>query len=346
MKVDYIIVGCGLAGIAFCRRLKENNKTFVVYDDNSQYSSIVAGGLYNPVVLKRFTPVWKSKEQLEIALPIYQSIENELNIKLDYKIPVFRKFNSIEEQNNWFSASDKANLSIWLSSNIIKNQNPYILAEFGFGEVLHTGRINSSLLIKSFKEDLENKGLIFSKSFDYEKMKIESNRILYKGIISENIVFSEGFGIKKNPFFKHLPLNGTKGELLIINAPELKIDFVLKSSVFLIPIGEDNYIVGATYNWTDKTNAATMEAREELLRKLNTFLLCKYQVIEQVAGIRPTVIDRRPLVGNHNKHKNIFVLNGLGTRGVMIAPYIANQLYNYIEKGISLDEEINIDRFD
>jgi len=49
MKVDYIVVGCGLAGIAFCEQLLANNKSFVVFDDDSQKSSTVAGGLYNPV---------------------------------------------------------------------------------------------------------------------------------------------------------------------------------------------------------------------------------------------------------------------------------------------------------
>jgi len=58
--VDYIIVGCGLAGIAFCEQLNAANKTFIVFDNASQHSSTIAGGLYNPVVLKRFTPVWKS----------------------------------------------------------------------------------------------------------------------------------------------------------------------------------------------------------------------------------------------------------------------------------------------
>jgi len=70
MKVDYLIVGSGLAGIAFCEQLKTYGKSFVMFDDNSQVSSTVAGGLYNPVVLKRFTPVWKSQEQLELALPM------------------------------------------------------------------------------------------------------------------------------------------------------------------------------------------------------------------------------------------------------------------------------------
>ena len=63
MQVDYIIIGIGLGGISFCEQLKTHNKTFVVFDNASQKSSVVAGGLYNPIVLKRFTSVWKSREQ-------------------------------------------------------------------------------------------------------------------------------------------------------------------------------------------------------------------------------------------------------------------------------------------
>ena len=140
MQVDYIIVGCGLAGISFCEQLRAHNKSFVVFDDKSQQSSTVAGGLYNPVVLKRFTPVWKSKEQLQMALQMYHHLETEFNVKLDYKIPVYSKFSSLEEQNDWFSASDKPLLSEYLSTNLIKNTNTYINAPFGFGEVLQTGQ--------------------------------------------------------------------------------------------------------------------------------------------------------------------------------------------------------------
>lgn len=345
MNLDFIIVGCGLAGIAFCEQLKNNNKTFVVFDNNSQTSSIVAGGLYNPVVLKRFTSVWKSKEQLELALPMYQNIEKELNIKLDHKIPVYRRFTSIEEQNNWFAASDKPGLSRWLSTKIIKNSNSNIDAEFGFGEVLETGRIDSPLLIESYKKHLKERDLLFDEAFFYDELVFEDNSVVYRKIKAKNMVFAEGFGIKQNPYFELLPLKEAKGELLIIDAPDLKIDFVLKTSVFLIPLGDNKYIVGATYNWKDKTNNVTPEAKEELLNKLKTVLKCKFDVVGQVAGIRPTVIDRRPLVGVHNQNSNMFVLNGLGTRGIMIAPYIAKQLYDFIEKGKLLDEEINITRF-
>lgn len=344
-KVDYIIVGLGLAGINFCEVLIRNNKSFLVIDNASQQSSVVAGGLYNPVVLKRFTEVWKANEQLEMAIPAYNRLENLLNSTLDHKIPVRRLFNSVEEQNNWTVASDKPNLSQYLSTKFITNENQHIKAGFGFGEVLETGRIDTSKLVSNFKQYLQNSNQFIEESFNHDALKGFEEYIQYENIQASHIVFAEGFGVKQNPFFNHLPLNGTKGELLIINAPDLKIDYVLKSSVFLIPLGEDLYTVGATYEWEDKTNNTTQKGKEELIGKLNTFLKCDYEVVKQVAGIRPTVIDRRPLVGRHGKHKNMYVLNGLGTRGVMIAPYIAQKLYEFIENSIPLEKEIDINRF-
>jgi len=88
VNVDYIIVGLGLAGLAFAEELSAANKTFIVFEDASQTSSLVAGGVYNPVILKRFTPVWNAKEQLKVALPFYQILEEKLNITIDEKFVI------------------------------------------------------------------------------------------------------------------------------------------------------------------------------------------------------------------------------------------------------------------
>lgn len=345
MQVDFIVIGSGIAGISFCEQLRAHHKTFVVFDNQSQQSSTVAGGLYNPVVLKRFTPVWKSKEQLQIALQMYHSFEQEFNVKLDYKIPVLRKFSSLEEQNDWFIASDKPNLSEYLSVNLMKNTNKYIEASYGFGEVLQTGRIDVKVLMDTYMKFLLKDSRFFETKFKYTDLVVTNGELKYGEIQAKNIVFTEGFGINKNPFFKDLPLLGTKGELLTIHAPDLKMDFVLKGPVFLIPRGHDNYIVGATYNWEDRTHEITLKGKEELLAKLNTMITCSYKVVNQVAGIRPTVKDRRPLVGQHTVHKNLYVLNGLGTRGVMMGPYVAKQLFDFIELGTPLEADIDIKRF-
>ena len=344
-KVDYIIVGSGLAGILFCEVLKQHNKSFVVYDNSSQHSSTVAGGLYNPVILKRFTRVWKAKEQLDLALPIYHELEHNLNIKLDYKIPIYRLFASVEEQNNWFEASDKPSLSHFLSSKILNPTITSIKCNFGYGKVLETGRIDTTTLIKCYREDLNKNNQFKKETFVYNELSLNSSYVTYHNYKAKYIVFAEGFGVVKNSFYNYLPLKPTKGELLTIYAPDLKIDFVLKSSVFLIPLGNHLYLVGATYEWDNTSPNITDKAKSELLNKLDKFINCDYKVVNQVAGIRPTVKDRRPLVGQHPKHHNMFVLNGLGTRGVMIGPYVAKQLFAYIEEEQPLEKEIDIRRF-
>jgi len=345
IEVDYIVVGLGLAGVSFCEQLRENNKTFLVFNDDSQKSSIVASGLYNPVVLKRFTGIWKGDEQLKLALEYYRNIEKLLDLKLDEKISVYRKFASVEEQNNWFEASDKPKLRKYLSASIIKNTNKNVIAPFGFGKVLHTGRLKVKTLLNAYKAYLKNKHLIYLESFIYKDLKHNNKDVLYKNIKGKHIVFAEGFGVVKNPFFTNLNLSPTKGELLTIYAPKLNIDYILKGSVFLIPIGNNLYVVGATYELNDLTHDITEKAKLKLLEGLKSMISCPFKIVNHVVGIRPTVRDRRPLVGRHKNYQNIYVLNGLGTRGVLIGPYVAKQLYKFVENGIPLEKEIDISRF-
>ncbi|MEB8327787.1 FAD-dependent oxidoreductase [Flavobacteriaceae bacterium KMM 6897] len=343
--VDYLVVGLGLAGISFCEVLEQHDKSFKVITDDSQTSSNVAGGLYNPVILKRFTLAWDARAQLDQAIPFYNKLEQKLQTQLDYKLPVLRRFASIEEQNMWFEAADKPQLSHFLSTKIITNNNSSLDAPFGYGEVLHTGRIDTKKLLLSYKNYLVEKDLLLQETLLFDQLIVGNDQVSYKGITAKNVVFATGYGQSYNPFFNYLPLNGTKGELLTIRAPDLKEEKVIKSSVFIIPLGNDLYRVGATYKWKDKTNIPTAEAKSELLEKLNTFLKCDYEVVEHVAGIRPTVVDRRPLMGKHPEINNLYVFNGFGSRGVMTAPKTALDLYNYIENAVSLSKEIDIDRF-
>lgn len=345
MKFDYLIVGSGLSGVMLCEALRKRGKSFKVISNKSQQASIVASGLYNPVVLKRFNKAWDAEKHLPVAMSAYKELELFLGIKIDYKLPIYRLFSSIEEQNNWIIASDKILLKPYLISDIKSNINQNIYAPYGFGEVKNTGRIDTKLLLESYSNLLNNEKLISHESFEYDKLKI-SQKIVYKGIESKNIIFSEGFGVRQNPFFNYLPIEGTKGELIIINAPKLNSEVIIKSSVFIIPIGNNNYLVGSTYAWDDFNNDPTINAKNKLLNKLDKLVLCPYKVVYQRAGIRPTVVDRRPLVGQHKSHENLYILNGLGSRGVLIAPTVANALINFIEDKLPLQKEINISRFD
>ena len=343
--LDYLIVGSGLAGISFSEIALENNKSILVLDNNSQNSSKIAGGLYNPVILKRFSEVGQAKEHLLVMNEFFSILEKKLDCKVNFKMPILRKFFSIEEQNNWFGASDKDNLAPFLSTNLISKKYSSIDSPFGYGEVLQTGYVDTALLLLKYKEFLVRNKLFMEESFDYSLLQEESESVRYKDIQARHIIFAEGFGMHTNPYFKELPLDGTKGELFTVKAPELDLDVILNTSVFILPLGNDLFKVGATYNWKDKTDLPTEEGKTELVARIKEILSCDFEIVSHFAGVRPTVKDRRPLIGTHPKHPSVHILNGLGTRGVMLGPAMAKVLYDSIEHQIPLDKEINIERF-
>ncbi len=345
MMIDYLIVGSGLAGISFSEIALQNGKSILVLNNNSQNSSKIAGGLYNPVILKRFSEVGQAKEHLVAMNEFFFNLEKKLNAKVDVKLPIIRRFFSVEEQNNWFIASDKPNLVPFLSTTLITRKYNAIDSPFGYGEVLQTGYIDTALLLIKYKEYLIQNSLYREESFDYSLLEEEENGIRYKDIQAKHIIFAEGFGMHSNPYFKGLPLDGTKGELLVIKAPDLDLDVIINSSVFVLPLGDGLFKIGATYNWDDKTDTPTEEGKSDLLEKIKELIHCEFEIVSHLAGVRPTVKDRRPLVGTFSNHNSIHILNGLGTRGVMLGPAMAKALFENIEYQIPLDKAVDIKRF-
>ena len=346
MMIDYLIVGSGLAGISFAEQAMQHGKSILVIDNDSTNSSKIAGGLYNPVILKRFSEVWQAQEQLVVMNDFYTKIEKKLDCKFDFKMPILRKFFSVEEQNNWFAASDKIALSPFLSTQLIHKKYNGIDSPFNYGEVLQTGYVDTALLLKKYREYLISESLFINESFDFEALQLVENGIQYKDIAAKQLIFAEGFGIHSNPYFKHLPLDGTKGELFIIKAIGLDLDLIVNTSVFILPLGDHLFKVGATYNWKDKTDLPTEEGKTELIARIKEIISCDFEIIAHFAGVRPTVKDRRPLVGTHPLYKSIHILNGLGTRGVLLGPAMAKALYDAIEFQIPLSKEIDCNRFE
>jgi len=342
---DYIIVGFGVAGFSFIQQLEENRQNYIVFDNNSQQSTRIAGGMFNPVILKRFTPAWQADDMLPYALLQFQKAELKYHKKYIHFIDIYRKLTGVEEQNNWTAASDKPVMSKYMKDISFK-QIEGIPAPYGFGVLKGTGIVNVSKLLDDVISDLKTSQKLMTENFDYDQLQIFDDYVSYNNIKARKIVFAEGFGIKNNPFFKDLPLMGTKGEMLMIET-EAVIPYIVKSNVFIAPnvAQKGQYYVGATYNWEDKTNTPTIQARQHLEEKLKKLLDKPYKVVLQKAGIRPTVKDRRPLVGKHHCYNNVAVLNGMGTRGVILAPTTAKQLFQYLEFDIPLMKDVDIQRF-
>ena len=343
--VDTLIVGFGIAGLNYAEQLRRHNKSFVVMAPEEESASHLAAGIVNPTVLKHFNPVWKAANFLDYALPFYSDLEERVQSQIIHSLPIYRILNDIQEQNDWRVAASSTSLEKYLNKQLIsEDKYPEVSAPFAFGEVIQSARVDTKRLLSHYIEKVIPNQFIPEK-LDYRAL-IHGEFIEYKDIKVRQIVFCEGYDGLKNPNFNYLPLIGSKGEVLAIKCEQLTEQVIFKGPIFLSPMGNKTFWVGATFNRKDKTTTVSEEGKAWLLSKLKQFLKHPFQILEHKAQIRATVVDRRPLLGRHPKHDNVYLLNGLGTRGVLMSPLLSDWLFQFIENKEKLPPEADIKRFE
>lgn len=344
MIIDYLIVGQGIAGTLVANALLEKNKSILVIDNHYESSaSIIAAGLYNPVVFKRFVKSWMVDELLPFADETYTGLEKKLNETFYHKRNIYKVFASNEDGELW---ADKSENNKYMSSEKVKQYLPECIANsFGGGEVINAGNLDVAMFLRLYRKFLISNNLIKEEAFDYNELEISDKEIVWKGIRTKKIIFCEGYKTINNPFFKWLPFKLTKGEMITVKIENFNTEKIINKGVFILPLGENLFKVGATYEWNDLTEKATEKGESELTKKLKSILNIPFEIIDHLSGIRPTVSDRRPLIGLHPEHKNLVVFNGMGTKGVLLAPYFANQLACFLENNMELHPEANIERY-
>jgi glycine/D-amino acid oxidase-like deaminating enzyme len=336
-QTDFLIMGQGLAGTITAFLLMEAGKSVCVVDPGIPSSSSVAGGLFNPVTGRRFVRSWMIETLLPAAENVYRRMEKELAIKVFHQLPITRFISGPEEKD------------IYLKAVNLENK-PYIAgfqaseggATMASCEIARGGYIDTKLLLQSFKNYLAERDCLRPESMDYKDLEIKPEGITWKDIHAGNIIFCEGYKAVENPWFSWLPFKLAKGEILTVRIPGLNATKVLISGAYLIPLGNDIYKLGSTYVWDDLTPDPTEKGLGELRTKLHNITDLPYEIIAHEAGIRPAVAHRRPFLGRHPDHENIAILNGLGTKGVVLAPYFANMLCGNLLHGEQVLKDVDV----
>ena len=344
---DYIIIGQGLSGTSIAQQLIARNKSFLIIDDlDPHQASRIASGIWNPVTLKRMKLSWLAAEMLPFIKPFYQEAEQTFNASFIQEIHVNRLFAVAEETNDWIEKSDLPIFENLLNAKIRQNSNPHIESKFGFGEVSVSGRIVTEAWLDAARRYFKQHNIFKEEKFDFTLLQTSGEGVFYKDIKAKGIIFCEGMHAAfNNPFFKHIPYSVTKGEVLEIKCSDLQLDKIINSGVFVLPLGNDHYKIGATYDWDNHDLKPTESARVELTSKLEKFMTAPYEIICQSVGVRPTIKDRRPLLGTHPEHPTVHIFNGMGSRGVYMAPYLSDMLINHILDGKVMHKEADISRF-
>jgi glycine/D-amino acid oxidase-like deaminating enzyme len=343
-QVDYIIVGMGIAGLSVAESLRKRGLSFMAFDPGLESSTKVAGGVVNPIVIKRLNPAWRAGEFLAKARVFYQELNRELGAEMAAEVPVRRPFSSVEEQNQWLVGTDRRDLRAFLDPVVRDMDIKGVSAPYGVGTVKDTLRVDTSLLYRAYLDHLFKRGILLKEGFNYDDVRLEGEGIKYHSIKAKRLLFCEGVKAGSNPFFPTSALLPKKGEYLTIEAPGLELHSVIKGHFFLIPLGDDRFKVGATFAHGDDSPVITEKGRHQMVTKLRELLQVDFKVIDQEFGFRPTVSDRRPLVGRHPSHEELAFLNGLGTRGLLMAPLLAQWLIAHLEDSMPLPRVVDIRR--
>ena len=345
MQVDFLIVGQGLAGSVLARTLLSAEKSVHLVDTHRVHSaSRVAAGMFNPIVFKRLNKSWMADEALPFAADFYRAWEQELGWSAWHPTPIIRIFPDQEAANDFAARSASEGFDHILHTEI-RPDGEAQTAPFGYGVVEGSGYLELGRLLDNQRSAWLNSGLQTEADWREEDTEVTPQGVRWQDIRASHVVLCQGHALLDGTWFGHLPLRRTKGEVVDVYQPGLSLTHIVNNGRWAIPLGEGRFRLGATYEWHTGDPSITPEARALLLDKLAPVVGEHPQVEAQRGGIRPAVKDRRPMLGTHPQLARVHVFNGMGTRGVMIAPTAAAWMRDHLLQTSPLPQVADIQRF-
>lgn len=354
MEVDIpkniLIVGGGLAGTFLAAELCKRGCHVVMVDIRDLRSaSRTAAGLFNVVTGRFAAKTWQAETFLETLAAFFETPPfDQLRHLLHYQT-IFRPFKSIFEANEWDAKSADPRYQ-----DIVNIRKPFLqdklFNDYGGIDILPCGWLDTYNFLREAQQVLSDNFnfKIYNQPFDYSLLNPETGAISggnFAGIY-DAVIFAEGVKSLENPWFKTVPLQPLKGQVILIEIDDLDLDFILSRKVFMLPLGNGRYRVGSTYEKNFDTLEPTPAATEEISEHLRAALKVPFNVVFESAAVRPTTPNRKPILGPHPHFPKIFIQNGLGTKGVLQAPWCATITTQFLFKEIDeFPKETAVTRF-
>lgn len=350
-----IIAGQGIAGTMlafhFMKRGYADPTRLRLYDPGPEYGcSSVSQGAINPLVFKRMT-LATGTEMIPRAWEDYRGLEQLLSQRgfsggYLRRVPTVRIFRSQKERERWDRASAESGISGWTApSGALPAHIRGVDAPWGGGVIPGSGWVRARALIRDFRSMLLEDRILVENFFPSGDTVPEPGEIIIhaRGVQSRFLESSSSSALPGD----RLPYYPVKGEVLTLELPQLESSSILSAGLTIQP-GETPgiYDAGASYLRDFTGPDYRGEGTDWILSVLSAVLpLSRYELGQRImgtrAGIRPSSRDRMAYAGPLSGFPGHYVLNGLGTRGFMLAPALASGLADHILRGDSLESRFH-----
>jgi glycine/D-amino acid oxidase-like deaminating enzyme len=345
--VRIVVVGGGIAGALISFRLAEAGVKVLLFDDNKQGASGIAAGFYNTITGIRAAKTWRAEELIDSINQFraqYPILERYFHSQF-----VYRPFKNLYELNEW---SVRAGTSDFSFVEFHKEPLPQIVNPWGGILVKNTGWLEVAPFVQALKSIIGQKinSSIYLIALRPDQILPEKSIIHLEGanLSYDYLIFANGIDTISHPLWHNLPLIPLKGELAYFElAQPLLIPYLISAQYFILPLSMQRLVVGATYERNKADPLPTTVALQKFQTFLNDILALPitFRCYRHLAGVRPSTPDRRPIIGRHPIFSNIFIFNGLGTKGVLLAFYFSDMLTQVLLKNAPIEKEVDLLRF-
>jgi len=343
MQVDFLIVGQGLAGSLLAKELLRRGRTVHVVDDLwKSSSSQVAAGLMTPLTGRRFTLTKDYPELFVVA----KARLTELGVFRP--IQVYRMFVDDEQRAKGLKRTECRSCQPFIE-RVTSGQGELdtgLTDAFG-GALMNGAWVDLPKLMSDVRAELVAAGSLTEANFEPADVTSSADGITWRQVQAGAIIYCDGYKSAQRGPFKYLPWQPAKGEAITIHTSVADKPFILNREGWALPLGQGVWRTGTNWQWDQLDEAPTELQKEKLIRRFRSYFGQEVQVdvTAHIAGVRPCTSDNHPFLGAHPTQPRTFLFNGLGPRGTVWAPLMADEMAAYLCEGRALRKECDLARF-
>ncbi len=344
MKIDYLIVGQGLAGSLLAWQLIQHDKKVIIVDNGKENASLIAAGLINPVTGMRLVKPYNIGLLLPFAIDYYNKLTNAFQQTFYIEKPILRILRNMDELQACQKRLQQSEYDNYLTE--IQSSHPLLKTPQGILLQKQTGYLLTRPLLKVLKNYFISINSYLNTVIDYNEIVLKP-ALHWKNYRPKRIIFCEGHFASKNPWFSWLPFQPVKGEIITATATKKIPQQIINFGHWFIPLDNNQFRLGATFEKKNLNTIPTTEAKVELINSLKQFYpdISIADDCKSEAGIRPTTLDKRPFIGRHPAHPELLIFNGFGAKGSLQIPLYCQYFTDYLIHNKPIPPDIHIHRY-